>query len=380
MEFLKKHIEKVIFAVLVLLLGVSLVAVTSQNPAHTLNAGMPAVTPREPAAVDFATLDTQIARITTQPLVLEPSVSFTSSPRRECINPEDRALIPIDATVCPFCGTEQTVAEPPGPHGIPMRLWLSWGLDPENADDGFRILDGSGFHVVHQFTRGHDPTNPNDIPALINYLRVKDIDEQRVEFRLTGTAQPAPGVFTLQLQWRYPGETEWERGFVRTGATFGRNREFHAVSFTERRVERNGRFVDESFAEIRGGRHVLQLFREGERSRGSISERSAVLTLLMGPDWEQPVRVDQTFTLASAYQRINGRAPSEADNISYMIVDIRPDAVVIRQSDAEETRVVRKATAAELQEASPMPAGSPADAEGVDDLDLDPSIFLNLNL
>jgi len=356
MDFLKHHIEKVVFGILVLVLGISLfVSVNLGDPSGFAHTGASAP-PRATEELDLSRIDRMLASITEEPAQIDVSLNtFTSSIRRECMNQDDKSLIPLDAEICPYCGEKQEPGDPVGPNGIPIRLKRIWGLNPDDPNEVHRVLDGSGFSVLHQWKRGHDPMDPNDIPPLVDYLRILDMEEKSVSFELRGIAEITQGVFMLQLRWRYPGETRWDESYVRVGNRFGRQDEFLAAAFTERRVQENGRTVDQSFAEIRSGRNVLRLSRDGDGARGAISERSARLGLYIGPTWSETVHRDTAFKLM---------------NNSYMVVDIQPDAVVIRAAEAEETITIRKATPEELESAKPpVPErGVP----GVDDF-VDPS-------
>ncbi len=366
MDFLKKHIEKVVFGVLAAVFAVSvIVALNGSDPSALANIGI-SPPPRSAEDQDLSRVDRMLASISDAPARVEVSQNaFTSHVRRECINLDDRSLIPLDAEICPYCGVKQTGVEPVDEHGIPQSLYLKWGLNFGDPNEVKRVLDGSGFTVLHQWKSGCDPLDPNSIPPLIEFLRIQEMDEQSVKIELRGIAEITTGVYMLQLRWLYPGESRWEDSYVRVGNRFGRKNEFLAAAFTERRVQENGLSVDRSFAEIRSGRNVLRLSRDGDDSKGAISERSAVLGLYMGPSWSKTVRRDETF---------------ELQNISYMVVDIRQDAVVIRAADAEETITIQRATPQELESAKPpAPEGSIPGSGGFQDpgLNLDPSMFFN---
>lgn len=366
MGFLKQHIEKIAFFVLAAVLAGSIILTMSMRADRPNQGRVQVQTGTVVSSRDTSGYDEVLSRLLEQPYTLAAALgSFTPEQRRICINPEFPALIPVDAEICPYCGVEQTTAEVDSSgDGIPDHLKLRWGLDPQRSDDVYQSLDGTGFSVIHQYQLGHDPVDPNDYPPHINYLRVEEINERSITFQLRGVAQPAAGVYTLQLRWRYPDARDWESGFIRVGNTFGRNNEFTAEAYTESRVLEDGRYRDRSFALIRGGRHNLRLFREGERSTGQMSERAAVIGLYMGPDWQTTVRPDQTF---------------ELDNISYKVVDITSNSVVVQAVDSEEALTIRRATDTELEAAEiPEPeAGADPDGFGFpdDDLGFDPSML-----
>ncbi len=355
MGFLKQHVEKILFLALAVGLGVSiLLAITLQSDFSGLESVRPG-TGEADIGLDFEKYDLVLSRLIEQP----PSTAiamgaFTPQQRRRSSNAEAPILIPIDADFCPYTGVEQhpDTTDRVSAGIVPDLVMEGLGLDPLSEADEFRILDGSGFTVRQQWERGHAPGDPDDYPPHIEFLRLEEIQERSITFELRGIAQPAAGVYMLQLRWRYPDADRWDSGFVRTGNTFGRNNEFIAVSFTENRVLEEGRYVDRSFALIRSGRHEVRLMREGDGRTGRISERSARLHLYMGPDWSELVRVDQTFTL---------------DNIPYNVVDIQTNSVVIQAEGANEPLTIRRATSAELEEVEPPEVESTDRPSVIDD-------------
>ncbi len=335
MDFLKKHAEKVLLAVLLAALGISGVLVF-HSVAALGGKGAERPTPREP---DIGRKTDQaeglLVALTTNPPALDVVTNvFTSAHRKICINPDDQAFLPVDAMVCPFCGAEQTRApvDTDG-DGIPDSLELRWGLNPSDPLDARRDLDGDGFPTLQEYQQETDPIDAASHPALLAYLRLDGVLEKRMLLELRGVAQISDKGHTLQLRWMYPGENRWESAFVRTGQTFGRNNEFTAASFTERFVSRDGRRIDESFATIRHGSAAIELRREGEGRSGAIVESSAKLTLIHGPAWSQDVRIGHVF---------------ELDKISYKVIDIRRDAVVI-QSGSDDPLTVRASKPEELE-------------------------------
>lgn len=338
MGFLKNHVEKFLFILIAVFLGLSVVMVAAKRANLPGEDSLRIAVPPPPEVEETDRFEMALARVSGEapPLEIMNSV-FTPPVRRVSPNPDFPALIPVDAEFCPFTGEELDpdttgfATHPP----IPDELKRVWGLSVDDPNAHYEILDGSGFTVLHQWERGHDPTDPDDIPPLIDYLRLTDMEETSVEFLLRGTAQPAPNVWNLQLRWRYPDSDRWDSGFIRVGNTFGRDDEFLAESFNENRVFRDNIYVDESDAVIRGGRHTLRLRR---RERGAISERTATLGLYMGPEWSAELRWGETF---------------ELDNKTYKVVDIREGAVVIQAEDEDRELTIRAATEGEIEEASP---------------------------
>ncbi|MCC5842716.1 MAG: hypothetical protein JJU05_00555 [Verrucomicrobia bacterium] len=328
------------------------------------------VVPPQDLSVDFSELDELRGTLTDNPPRVEVSMSsFTPEERVVCINPEDRSLIPADATHCPFCGMEQVEgARDSSGDGIPDHLKISWGLDPHDPTDVHQSIDGTGFTVLFQYERGHDPTDPSDYPAHIEFLRVMDVQEETIRFEFRGFTQIAENVFMVQMRIRYPDQNDWQTVRVRAGEDptgqnrnrFGRNNEFSADRFVQTGEMVDGRFVDQSYVMISGARTPFRLYRDGDRSRHSVVNRTARLHLYMGPEWSKTVRPDESFDL---------------DNKTYKVVDIHAETVVIAERDSDSQLTIRSATSAELEEAAP-PEEEPVDGfEDGDSFLVDPGMF-----
>lgn len=371
MGFLKNHIEKILFGVLLLGLGLTFVTLLNLRNNRETTDRIRLAIPQQDLTLDLSQLDTLRSTLTDTPPTVEVAMSaFTPEIRVVCINPEDRSLIPAEATHCPFCGWEQREEERDSSgDGIPDHLKLRWGLDPNDPTDVHQSLDGTGFSVLVQFQRGHDPMDPDDYPALIEFLRVMDIRAETIRFEFRGFTQLAENVFMVQLRLQYPDQNDWQSIRVRAGEDptgqnrnrFGRNNEFSADRFVQTGERINGRFMDQSYVQISGGRTPFRLFRDGERARHNLVKRTATLTLYMGPEWSQTVQPDETFVL---------------DNKTYKVVDIHEETVVIAEVETQAQVTVRSATAAELEEAAPPQAENPE--EGFDNEDsfmIDPGMF-----
>jgi hypothetical protein len=357
MDFLKKHIEKLVLIVLLALLAGSVMATLQQRSGFQSTRGLMLVEPDIEFSRELDDLDNMIARLTDRPVTVsvEEDNRFTPDVRVVCINPNDRTLIPEKYEICPYCGWEQKRGIDDkmdfDKDGIPDIQERDWGMDPQDPTDALLDRDGDGFSVLYEFQQGTDPLDPNSHPALIDYLRLSDVEETSINFELRGTARVG-GNYTLQLNWRYPGETRGTTSYIRVGNHFGRNNEFFAESFTEKfTIDDRGYRIDESLALISSGRYKVELERDGDARRGQMTESAADLELIMGPEWRKTVRVDQSF---------------ELDNKTYIVVDIQREFVVINLQDSEQARRIRKTSAEELEE---LEAVVPSEGEGSVDME-----------
>lgn len=352
MDFLKKHGEKLLL--LLLLAGLAISVLLALTTVGTLrNSGDVALSPQQGGAeIQVQDLDQALARITDTPLTVDVGVgAFTPNVRVICINQECRAFIDPNAETCAYCGVTQTV----GPRdtdgdGITDSQEGEWNMDPTDPDDVYLDQDNDGFPTLYEVENGTDPTNPQSTPELINFVRLKGVEETSIYFELKGTAKLGDS-YTLQLFWRYPGESDGSTAYVRVGRNFGRNNEFHAESFTEKRTQIGDRFVDQSEAVIQSGRYELTLGRTPGTNSGTMTERTATLITIFGPDFEKEARVDETI---------------EVGKKSYNVVDINEDAVVLEldapdQPDPE--RITIKSPTREDEEALEKfrPSGGPGD-------------------
>lgn len=339
MEFLKNHGEKLLLLVLAAGLAFSVLGVLNARGAFQSATD---VDMREASIVlDTAEVERTLSLITTNAPELATALgSFTPEIRKSCANPDHGALIAMDADICPYCGYEQSEAGIDlDEDGIPDKQELAWGMDPEEPGDAYEDMDGDGFITLVEYQLGTDPTNSSEHPPLIDYVRLAELDQKSVRFELTGFSQTTARDYTLQLRWAYPGQRRWSRGYVKTGERFGRNNEFRALRFVEKRTQRDdGTWKDESHAVIQVGRHTLKLGRYGEDAKGRVTESLATLRLIAGPDWEEQVRVGGSF---------------ELDKKIYNIVDILDTAVVVMPQGAESTISIGKPAPGEEEKLSP---------------------------
>ncbi|MGA0332346.1 MAG: hypothetical protein ACO3N7_00935 [Kiritimatiellia bacterium] len=355
MDFIKKHGEKLLF--LLLLIGLALSVFLAMNAKSNLqrtvdvspNAGKVELT------IDTSSVQDLIAQLENPSDGLKITTdAFTPGVRVICMNPRDKTLIPVDAKICPYCGYEQTVRDrDTDGDGIFDKQEAIWGMNPNDPKDVFLDQDSDGFTTLVEFQNGTDPTNSSDYPPLINYVRLKDVVESSIDFELRGIAKLGD-FHMLQLYWKYPDEDRGQVERIREGNTFGRNNEFLVASYTDKRTLIDGKFVDQSEALIRSGSHELVLDREGDGRKGKITESTATLHTILGPEWETDVRVNQTV---------------ELDKKSYIIVDINRTTVVMKPSVLPESSTeiikIQKASAEEIEAMKPAEPEMPGAGEGL---------------
>ena len=341
MEFLKKHGEKVLFLVLVLGLALSVLFALNAKSNMRRTVQISSNAGKVNLSKDTSSIGELITGLTTSPMELAVSTdTFTPDVRVICMNPNDASLIPIDTKFCMYCGYEQTerVRDTDG-DGINDSLEAKWGLDPNDPNDVFLDPDEDGFNTLVEFQQGTDPSDSLSFPPLIDYLRFKDVVETSIEFELRGIAKLGD-IYKLQLYWKYPDENQGQIQYINEGETFGRNNDLLVESYTQKRPLIDGKYVEQSEAVIRSGSQKLTLMRSGDQKKGKITESSATLYLLMGPEWEKEIRVNQTI---------------ELDKKSYIIVDINTSTVVVKSDEPEATETISifKAEPEELESVNP---------------------------
>jgi hypothetical protein len=369
MDFLKKHGEKILLLLLIAGLGISVVLALANVGGLQNSSARSLVPPKGGASLDVKELDETLARLTETPPTVDVGIgTFTPEIRVMCINQDCRSLIPPDAEICVICGNVQTI----GPRdsdgdGISDRQELAWGMDPTDPNDVYLDQDDDGFPTVYEIENDTDPSDSSSTPDLIKFVRLKDVEETSIEFELRGTARLGES-YTLQLFWKYPGESRGTTAYVRVGRRFGRNNEFLAESFTEERVLEGNRYVDKSVAVIRSGRYETKLGRTKGTRAGTMTERRATLETIFGPELDMEVRVDETI---------------EVGKKSYNVVDIHRDAVVLQpdvDSEPQPDPITIKPKTPEDEEALEKfrPAGAPDggdDEEGMNPEEMFPPDF-----
>ena len=114
--------------------------------------------------------------------------------------------IPYEAVECPFCLAAQPeivdiTKLDTDLDGIPDKVELALGLEPQNAADAAGDLDGDGFTNVEELNAvpPTDPKDPGSFPDPVVKLRVFAIRPVPFYLRFVGTPKMPDGTFRFQL-------------------------------------------------------------------------------------------------------------------------------------------------------------------------------------
>jgi len=121
--------------------------------------------------------------------------------------------IPITATNCPFCGSEQPLISNPTNElrdsegkGIPDTWRTKYFNHPDaRAEDHSRAqddADGNGFSNLQKYQAGNDPHDPKDHPDLMEILHCKEIATKPYPFVFTGASIMPGGSFRLTFNMK----------------------------------------------------------------------------------------------------------------------------------------------------------------------------------
>lgn len=154
--------------------------------------------------VPFDTVLADARAAASAPLTITPC-SLVSELRVSCV--KCGRPIPYNAEECPFCEAEQPpiidirTLDTDG-DGIPDKVELALGLDPQNPADASEDLDGDGFTNLEEVREGTDPRDPDSMPDPVVKLRIARIRPVPFVLRYVGTQRMPDGSlrFLLNLQ------------------------------------------------------------------------------------------------------------------------------------------------------------------------------------
>lgn len=236
-----KHYEKIVVVVVLIGLLVSLFYLTGaagparQREEEGYERQLQSLKPTSAnlKAVDLSDF-TVAERGLRTPTQLEPPDdmqpgAFIPETRVICVVKECKKLIPYAAEKCPFCGGEQPVPKEKDPDldsdgdGIPDRIEVKWGLNPNDPEDAKGDLDGDGFSNLEEYLAGTDPRDAKSHPSLMVLLRVKETRGKRLPLLFTGVNTMPGGkiqyVFsqlepTRRTFWITEGEAIGDTGYI----------------------------------------------------------------------------------------------------------------------------------------------------------------------
>lgn len=197
-----RHYDKIVAVIALVFLLVSLYYLVSagsaklektQNFEGELERSKPEITLAEPIDMGgYKDADKRVrAPYQIKAIDVEKRVAGFLAPeqRLSCANPECEKPIAVAAENCPYCGSKQPVAQEievkldgldSDGDGIPDKVEIALGLDPNDPSDAAGDLDGDGFTNLEEYLAGTDPMDPKSHPPIINLLRLKALQGKKL--------------------------------------------------------------------------------------------------------------------------------------------------------------------------------------------------------
>jgi hypothetical protein len=289
------------------------------------DAGLRTSRPIAAQPIDLAAYQASVDRLLNPSANTGPTnrVPFTSEDRVACINPQCQRPIPYDALACPFCAAEQPELEPPDndqdDDGIPDDYEKDHEMDPYDPRDALMDPDADGFSNREEYESRTDPTDPASRPPEAAKLRItpRGAVQTLIDLTFWGTQRFSADELRFQLNSR-------ERG-----------RSYFAVIGDE--IE--GYLVNRFLPDAEKG-PTLILTKDG-------NEYSLVK--------DEPFTFgDWTATLVSLlnarqYRNLKRGSEIEAGGVTYIVVDISRESVIIQNKETGKDLNVGRISPAEAQ-------------------------------
>jgi len=338
---IKEHYDKVIaFAVLLALVAsVALLLVKInllQQVEREFESWLIGLRPQHPEAAQVEATPYERARGAIEsPLQLlvpgtnQPELAWMFVPEsrfncRECRHP-----VATGAEVCPFCNTpvDMPVDEPldHDGDGMPSEWERQYGLDPFDASDAAKDMDGDGWTNLEEFLDKEDPTDTKSRPSAVGRLKIEAITGTQFGLRFNSKVMTASGL-KFGLNYRLPsGEIRTE--FVKIGDTI------------------EG-FTVEAYEQKEGPAKPPAMIKEDISELTLLTLRGDTITLIKG---QARLHVELVATLSLALsgqeQRFEVRKgdPLEVDGGTYTVIDVddKDRRVVLKGEGADSVITIR---------------------------------------
>jgi len=246
--------------------------------------------------------------------------------------------IPYAATTCPSCLAEQPEIVnidtlDTDEDGIPDKIELAWGLDPQDSADAILDMDGDGFSNFEEFRAKTDPKDPDSLPDPVVKLRVAVIRPVPFYLRFVGTSVFGDGSIRYQLNLQTRDRTY----FAKLGDVI------------------LGYKVDAYDPKGKNG-ETLTMVRE--------SDQRPVVLIKGRPVTEQELKILFVSLLDRSKLPVQSlKSVFDLRGVDYKVVDIRRESVIIQNVKTAEKVVVPLLTNEERTGVSSSPSQPPAKAE-----------------
>lgn len=246
--------------------------------------------------------------------------------------------IPYEAVECPFCLAAQPeifdiATLDTDKDGIPDKVELAWGLDPQNPADAAGDLDGDGFTNLEEHLAHTDPKDPASMPDPVVKLRVLGIRPVPFYLRYVTTSRFADGSIRFQLNLQTLERTY----FVKPGDV--------VLGYKVDEYDPNGKEGETLMMIRQSDMHEVRLV----KGKPVTEQELAILFAFLVDRSRLPVqRLNDVFSLRG---------------VEYKVVDIRRESVIIQSVKTGKKVTVPLMSSEERAAASGRPAAQAPSVE-----------------